>query len=277
MKKLLVLVCLFLFSLSVTAQKMKAEVVVAKNLDSIGTSESRLKIKNTAIIGTVNFSQGSGQNVPSIGEFAFASEGSKRLFGMAFNVEIYPFEKISYDEKKVKVAFGRPGIRSALGEYLSRYPEIIKEGLLSGVLSNNWALAVLTTNKGKIEFKDGKKVNGKEAYMLDYSPKKGSGVAIKLYFDATTFQHLRTEYQSTLSAQMGSNPNLSASQIETREVLTEDFADFKNENGLMLPHSYKISLAISGKTSREYNYDLKLTDFYINQQLDANTFDIEAK
>jgi hypothetical protein len=45
----------------------------------------------------------------------------------------------------------------------------------------------------------------------------------------------------------------------------------------MLPHSYKISLATSGKTSREYNYDLKLKDFYINQQLDPNTFDIEAK
>jgi hypothetical protein len=213
-KKLATASLLFALSISIfgqKAEKMKAEDIVAKNLDSIGTSESRLKIKNMAITGTVNFSQGSGQSIPSSGNFAFASEGSKRLFGMAFNVEIYPFEKISYDEKKVKVAFGRPGVRSALGEYLTRYSEIIKEGLFSGTLSNSWALAALASNKGKIELKDGKKMNGRPVYILDYLPKKGSGVTIKLYFDATTFQHLRTEYQSTLSAQMGSNPNLSAS------------------------------------------------------------------
>jgi hypothetical protein len=60
--------------------------------------------------------------------------------------------------------------------------------------------------------------------------------------------------------------------------MVEEFTNFKKEMGLNLPHSYRIYLTFdraSGMTEYEWNMDF--SDFYFNQQLDANSFDIDAK
>jgi hypothetical protein len=278
MKKLALLASLLLmFGLSASAQKMKVEDVVAKHLNSIGTNENRDKIKNQTILGTVSFALALDKNSVYNGKFVFAADMGKRLFGMAFNNEVYPLEKISYNEDKLKIAFIRAGSRSALGSYLSRYEGIIKQGLLGGAIFNKWALNNITVSKAKIELKGTKKIDGKECYVIGYSPKKGFGVEISLFFDAVSFQHIRTEYRSEIGAQLGPTPESSASQTETREVLIETFSDFKAEKDLTLPHKYKINYLVSGRNTKEYNYDFELNGFYFNQDLDANTFDIEAK
>ena len=77
---------------------------------------------------------------------------------------------------------------------------------------------------------------------------------------------------------MGPTPELSAKQNETIEELSEDFRDFKTENGVTLPRSYTLRLAnVYGGNRREFLYSLKLSDFYYDQQLDAATFEIENK
>jgi hypothetical protein len=277
MKKILLSIFILVFSLSVTAQKMKAEDVIAKHLDSVGTSENRNKIKNQTILGTVSFALALDKNSLYNGKFVFASDMGKRLFGIAFTTDIYPFEKISYNEDKLKIAFTRSGSRSALGSYLFRYEGIIKQGLLGGAIFNKWALNDLTASKAKIELKGTKKIEGKECYILRYSPKKGFGVEVSLFFDAVSFQHARTEYRSEIGAQLGPTPESSSNQSETREVLIETFSDFKAEKDLTLPHKYRISYLVSGRNTKEYNYDFELNGFYFNQDLDSNTFDIEAK
>ncbi len=276
-ENILLVSLLFMFGLSSSAQKMKVEDVIAKHLDSVGTTENRDKIKNQTILGTVSFALALDKNSLYNGKCVLASDMGKRLFGMAFNTDVYPFEKISYDEDKLKIAFIRVGSRSALGSYLFRYEGIIKQGLLGGAIFNKWALNNLSASKAKIELKGTKKIDGKESYVIGFSPKKGFGVEISLFFDVTTFQHIRTEYRSEIGAQLGPTPGLSSNQSETRELLIEIFSDFKVENNLTLPHKYKINYLVSGRNTKEYNYNFELNGFYFNQDLQPNTFDIEAK
>jgi hypothetical protein len=263
MKKHLLLVSLVcVFCLSVTAQKMKAEELVAKNLDSIGNAESRGKIKNSVASGNVIFSLGLSKNSILNGKVLFASEGSKRLFGMLFTSDYYPIERISYDENKLKVAFTNPSTYSALGSYLHRFPEIIKEGLLGGVIQTNWAMVNYLNTKAKIEFGGKKKLDGLETFT---------------FFNANTFQHVRTEYRNIISALLGSTPESSSSQTETQEVLVEEFSDFKVENGLLLPHTYNVKLSSSGGNTKEWLYKITFDSFFVNQPIDAKSFDIDAK
>ena len=99
MKKIL-LIALFIISLafSATAQKITADEIIKKHLDSIGTEEDRAKIKNTAIMGTVKFTIPLRKDVQYVGTTAFAAEGAKRLFGITFdttNNPDYMFERIN--------------------------------------------------------------------------------------------------------------------------------------------------------------------------------------
>ena len=171
------------------------------------------------------------------------------------------------------MAFTRPGLRSALGEYLLAYKQVLSEGLLTGAFSRTWAPLLLADRKPKLSGGDIKKINGSEGYVISYSPRKGSDLTIRLYFDKDTFRHIRTEYSHTISAQMGATSDLSANQTESHENLTEEFSDFKSENGVTLPRRYKLTLYIErGKTSRQYFYDFNFSALYYNQALDPATF-----
>jgi len=274
MKSLFLLIAVVaLASLSASAQKLSAEELVAKHLDSIGTTADRAKIKNIVAAGEVSFAQGLNDKNSALGKGVIASEGAQSALAMSFPIQLYPTEKIIFDGKRVNVAFVRPGVRSAFGEYLTSYENIVNGGLLGGTLTTTWAFYNDANKKAKMSVEGLKKIDGKEMYAVRYNPKGGSDVDIRLFFDKDTFRHVRTEYKRTISAQMGANPNLSASQTETTENLTEEFGDFKTENGLTLPRSYKIRLRIDrGKATREYFYNFALSTFYYNQQLDAATF-----
>ena len=119
-----------------------------------------------------------------------------------------------------------------------------------------------------------KKIDGREAYVLSYEPKKGSDIRIKVYFDKENYRHIRTEYLRTNQPGMGHDPNTSSSLVETHENLTEDFSDFKTEYNVTLPRKYKITLysEANGRTY-EGTYTMAFTDFYYNSKLDAGTFE----
>jgi len=187
----------------------------------------------------------------------------------------YPHEKIGYDGHDVSGSYVRPGIRSSLGDFLLGHRNIVKQGFWGGALSQAWLL-LDPDRKVKIEAGGTKKIGERQAYQLRCYP-SGSDLKITMYFDAETFQHVRTEYERSISAQMGSNPEASATQgSETHYKLTEDFADFKKEGGLTLPHTYKISLEILGRQgSFKASWDMALATFQFNQRIDPATFDVD--
>lgn len=275
---LFVLSVIFLFADSIFAQKMKAEDVLAKHLDSIGTSEARGATKSQIAVGGAEIKFTTKKTTPVVGRIVIAAAGEKIFWGMNLNSTDYPSEKFSYDGKKAKVGYTRTGVRSILGNFVLSNNTLLENGLLGGTLSHSWAMLNMANNKAKLSYDGTKKIDGKEAYVLGYSPKSGSDIDIKLYFDKETFRHVRTEYKRVSSAGIGSTPDASSRYSENRITLTEDFSDFKPEGGITLPHGYRILYSTTGTSSGSTGIEFifNLTEFAFNQNLAANTFDIDA-
>lgn len=259
-------------------EDLKAEEIVAKHLESIGTPEKLAAIKNLISVGASQYSilRNASGSLP--GKSIMVSEPGKLIFISSFMSTDYPSDKISFDGDNVNIGFIRPGLRSGLGNFILSHKDIFSEGLFGGSLSSSWSLMNLQSRKAKVESAGKKKVGGKEVYVLDYLPKGGSDLSIRLFFDAQTFQHVRTEYRQTISAPLGKTPEQSSNQSETKHLMTEEFSEFSNENGLTLPHSYRIYLLFTGRNAtNELELKVNFSQFMINQNLDPKSFDINAQ
>src|SRR5207237_8203045 len=159
------------------------------------------------------------------------------------------------------------------GGFLYNYDAIIKEGLFGGTLSTAWPLLDMSSHNAKLEYAGTKTIDGRQVHKLNYLPKKGSDLEISLYFDAQTFQHVRTEYYRRIASQMGNTVDTSARQRELRYKLTEEFSDFSNEGGLVLPHTYTLNLALEGNKRTSYSdWTIKLSEFHFNHPIDEQAF-----
>ncbi len=262
-------------------EKLTAEDVVVRHLKSIGTPEDLATTKTRIVAGTALFtirSPGSGQNS---GLSILFSEANKSVLAMSFKNADYPAEKFGYDGEKLVISFIRPGVRSTLGDFILQRSAIYKDGLLGGTLSTAWPLLNLDPSKVKLEYGGMKKVDGKEAHVLKYIPKKGSDVKINLFFDAATFQHIRTEYKQVVASQMGAAPSIDASKEQQRDLhydLEEEFSDFKQEGKLILPHTYKIKLRLEKRQAATYiaDWEMVFSKFSFNQPLEVGWFDVNA-
>ncbi len=258
-------------------KRQKTEEIVTNHIKSIGSLEVLAKISNQVALGDISFrilrSGGAGAD----GKIVLASEDKKILMGMSFSVANYPREVIVFDGENSKISFAYNNVRSPLGNYLYRYSNVLKEGLLGGVLSAGWALKKLDEKKARVEFKGTRKIDGKEVYALSYMPRGGSDLEIYIFIDKENFWHVRTEYRRIISAGQSTSPDASSSIRERREVLVEDFSDYKQVNGLTLPYRYKIYLMLEGQTLNEYEWTANFASFLFNQQLDPDSFNTKEK
>lgn len=255
------------------AQKLKPEEVLAKHLDSIGTTEARSAAKSRIAVGEASAKFISTKDQVVVGRVVMASEGTKNFFGLNMNSTLYPGERFSFDGKDANVGYVQQNTRSLLGNFVQSNNMLLKESLLGGALSSSWVMSNMGDNKGKLWFDGLKKIDGKEVYALGYSRKGSGDITVTMYFDKDTFRHVRTEYKRTSSAGIGLRPEQSSGFSESRLKVTEDFADFKAENGLTLPHSYKLVYSISGQNgTTEIEWNFRLSEFAFNQALDPKTF-----
>lgn len=261
-------------------EKMTAEDVVAKHLESIGSAEDRAAIKTRVIIGVSRYVRRGPGGGTTDGRAVLASENDKNLLGMKFGVPGYDVETVGFDGKDLTVGYVAPGVRSPLGNLFRNYESVFKHGLLGGTLSSAWPLLATNDEKAKLRYSGIKKVEGANLHQLKYQPRKGSDMEISLYFDAETFRHVRTEYTRVVAPTIGTGGvDSSAAQRETRYKLVETFGDFTKEANLMLPHDYKIKLEISSASQILDEWTLTLTNFVFNQPIDQKDFvvDVSAK
>jgi hypothetical protein len=189
------------------AEKLNAEEVVAKHLASIGSAEARASVRSRFIIGMaqVNFrGRGTGS---ATGRAVLASEGVKNLVGMVFATPDYPSEKVGFDGQNLTVGYIKSGVRSSLGSFLLIHEAVFKHGLIGGALSSAWPLLNSATRDATLEYAGAGKIGGKQTHKLKYSPRKGSDLRVTLFFDANTFQHIRTEYERVVNASWFRNPD----------------------------------------------------------------------
>ncbi len=126
-----------------------------------------------------------------------------------------------------------------------------------------------------MSYEGSKKIDGRQVHELKYS--KTGDLKVSLFFDAETFQHVRTEYKFTLPAQMSAVPTDSASQKESNFKMIEEFSDFKTtESKLTLPHTYKIRLVIEmPQRTQTLDYAMTFSQFAFNQPVEAAMFSLK--
>ena len=256
-------------------EKMKPEDVIAKHLASIGTPEALAAVKSRVIVGTTT-AQLKLTNTPIEigGPVQFASEGDKVLLAMIFNSTNYSYEKAGYDGKDLTVGVLQSGRRSVLSDFFFAHEAIFKQGLIGGALSSAWPFYSKDAKSLKVSYAGTKKVNNRSLHELKY--RNAGDLQVSLFFDAETFQHVRTEYKYTVPAQMGKDPTQSAQQKESIYRLTEEFADFKTESGLTLPHNYKLRLSVELPTrTQTLDFDMALAQFVFNQPVEAAQFSLK--
>jgi hypothetical protein len=253
----------------------KVDDVIAKHLNSIGSEENRSSKRSRLAVGTAQLSIRSRGTSQAAGNAVLASLSNKSMITMKFGVPEYPYEKLGFDGSDVTAYAIRPGVYTTLGGFARTYSTILKDGLLGGTLSAAWPLLDLSNKKAKLEYGGIKKVNARQLIEIRYVPKGGSDLNIALYFDAENYQHVRTVYKKTVEATLGGGGiDSSASQNASRYELVEEFSDFKDEKGLMLPHTYEIHYKFTGAESRYYDYVVSLQSFVFDQAIDAKDFNV---
>lgn len=257
-------------------EKMKAEDVIAKHLAAIGTPEALAAVKSRVMVGnTTGRLKLTNTLIEITGPVQFASEGEKVLLAMIFNSSNYSYEKAGYDGKDLTVGVLESGRRSILADFFFAHEAIFKQGLIGGALSSAWPFLNSANAKNlKVSYEGTKKVNDRPAHALKF--RNAGDLQVTLFFDAETFQHIRTEYRYNVPAQMGRTSTESAAQKESIYRLSEDFSDFKTENGLMLPHTYKLRLSRELPTiTQTLDFEMKLTQFAFNQPVNEAQFNLK--
>ena len=257
---------------------LTAAQVIARHLDSIGSAEARASITSRVILGKALAAARIGGSGQAEGQVVLASRGKNSLVGMAFTVPNYPHERMGFDGKKLTVAELTPGTRSELGKFFMAHEMPFREGLLAGTLSTAWPLLDMTSRKASLKYEGTKKLQGQKMYVLRYETKNDSGLKTRLYFDAETFRHVRTEYEHRIIQQMATAPGVTQQQGDSIIKLVEEFSDFKAVDGLTLPHSYKLQLSLEMLGRRILqDWTLSLSQFVANRKLDDKEFDVVSK
>ncbi len=260
---------------SVLAQepKLEPEELVARHLEALGPPEilSALQNRTAQGVGKLNVLMGGFGTLE--GPAIFVSEERKIFLSIQFDYTNYAAEQVSFDGDKAYLGYIDSGVRSELGEFLYRYDEIIKEGLLGGVLSTGWPLLDLEGRRPRLNYRGLKKVNGQEMLDLRYRMRRGgTDFNMHLYFEPKSFRHRATTYQITIPAGIGTSIEQSSRQRDTRFTLEEWFSEFRSVDGLDLPTQWTIELTLATTSGTylakwEMNYSQITHDLSIDPEL----------
>ncbi len=179
--------------------KITPEELVAKHLESIGPAKARASVNSRIIAGKSLVIFRTPPPGQATGRAVLASEGPKSLIGMSFPSPVYPREQLGFNGNSFIAAFVTPGVRSVLGNFLMTHAQIFKQGLMGGTLSTAWPLLDLTARNPRLEYAGLKTVDNRTLHQLKYLAHGGSDLQISLFFDQSTFQHVRTEYERVIA------------------------------------------------------------------------------
>ncbi len=269
------------FFLSVTSKATEPVTtvadLVAHHLESVGDTKARAGIQSRAAAGTAHFHIMVGGGGTLDGRSQFVSQGGKFHFMMKFANNEYRGEHFIFDGNRVQVSTATAALsRSELGGFLYSQDAVFREGFWGGVLSTAWPLMDLDKRKAKLTFDGIKKIDGQDLYELRYQPKKNTDLEIRLYFDPSTFHHVRSVYTLNPGTVMASEPT-NARQQQTRYHLEERFNDFQTIDGLTLPARYDIRFSEELQSGSTTSYEWEILESSINNNisLDPRNFDVK--
>src|SRR5215470_2003033 len=230
-------------------KKLTAEGLVARHLESVGTAEARIKALTRVVTGETKFIARLGGSANVDGNAMMVSAGAKLRLGIRLPLNDYPGEDLAFDGAQAATGLLPAGRRSQLSAFFNSQNLPLREGLIGGTLSTAWPLLRMDQTQPKLDYRGLKKVDGRQLHEVGYRPRKGStDLKVSLFFDPETFRHVRTKYNLEIGATIGTREN-SNQNTESYISLTEDFDDFREVDGLTLPHKYKMQLSVQGTSA----------------------------
>ncbi len=265
-----------LAAVSAFGQKLKPEEIIMKHLDAVGIEAKRQEVKSLLVSGVSEY-EAKNPSIKGGGKAVVVSDPNNLYLVMSFNSREYPLEKIGAFKESVSLPHSIAGGRSLLGTFLAEHSKILVENLFGGSMSLRWINNISQHGKSRLRSAGTKKIDGREAYVLDVIlPGIGSdNFKARLFFDATTFHHLRSEYVREVDVgrvQFGQQNQ----QANARVTLVEEFSAHKNVDGLTLPQSYKVTFT-SNSNSTESSWAIKVGEYRYNQKLAPDFFSFDGQ
>ena len=228
--------------------RVQLDELIARHLASIGTPQALAAVRSRALAGTAHFAFRQGGHGQMRGSARIFSEKEDIRVSLDFDSIQYPGDQFTYDGKSVAVGHVKPGLRSPLSRFLFDHGILLREGLFGGTATTAWALLNIAERRPKLMYTGLRNVEGKQQYEVSYRPRKGAGdLQVWLYFDPGTFRHTASIYKLVRTANMATDILESPYQRDSYYKLLEQFEDFRQVDGLTLPHTYKITLSVEGE------------------------------
>jgi hypothetical protein len=273
---------------------MTAEQVVSAHLQSIGPADVLAGLTNRGIQGSSTVKFIIGGTGTMTGRAAIVTSGRKLAIRFIYDGLDYPGEYFTFNGSEVQVRNINPGQRSPLGDFLFRYNQLMKEGLIGGVYYLGWALLDMKERNPLLKYFSAK-VDGRELHGINYTPKGGmNDIKVKLFFEPGTFRHVRTEYalkvhgeQALQSGQtvtltvpnsagqrggtIARNAGILDQVGDSNYLLVEKYDDFKEIDGMTLPQRYTIEYSVEGQGSSFLaNWIMQIGKWVHNQKIDPS-------
>ncbi|MBZ5615023.1 MAG: hypothetical protein LAO23_13515 [Acidobacteriia bacterium] len=296
------LASLLFLALAVTSalaqEKVTADDILQRHLDSIGTSTVRTAAKTRVVEAKASYRVLlGGTPVQYDGKAVMVSGGNKLHMLLKINAPQYTGERFIRDGDKTSVeATYANKTRSELGTLLQADDTPIREGLIGGVLNTAWPLFDLGSHKGKIQYQGLKRIDGTDLHVVRYQPGKNTGFEITLYFDPQTLRHVRTVYledratgittspfRDTVAPPSRRNPERlngpdarSARLGPTWWRIEEQFGNFMTIDGLTLPTHYDLRFQrqLPSRSIQTIEWDVTTTRVLSNVSVDSRNFQI---
>lgn len=300
------LAAFLLLTPNTSAKKLKKEELVSLHLKSIGENVVRqTRIAQGA--GTMDIRVGGSGKLG--GPAIFVAEGNMLRSSFRFGHSTYSEETAIRNDNKVEVRQITPGQRSQLGQVLwNNFPRLMQEGLYGGVLGTDWALTDVKGRRPKLSYRGLKDFDEREVHELRYRLRKGVDYNITLYFEPETYRHIASRYRLIVPAGMGrrieplssgsgtsgsgapgsggtqspdaggrgTSPRISDPEARSRITLEERFSDFKEVDGLTLPHTYRLTVNTSlPDSSFLAHWEMKFQNITHDRKIDPKVFTIK--
>lgn len=280
-------------------ERLNAEDVLRKHLESVGTEATRAAAKSRVVEGTTSYRILVGGAGQVDGKAVVVSDGRKMQMLLKVSAPQYAGERFICDGDKTSVAGTYTDkSRSELGQFLRAEDLPLREGLLGGVLSTSWPLLDLNGRKARLKYLGLKKVNGVELHAVTYQPKKNTDMDITLYFEPTTFHHVLTVYTASVHAGLGGTATTdtlappseigtfggstgadvnTSRQQQTRYRIEERFSSFEAFDGVSLPTHYDLRFQeeLQNGFTKTVEWDTTTTRVLNNVTLDAKNFKVQ--
>ena len=266
-------------------EEMTAEKLVEAHVKSIGSPALLAKINSRTFFGSADVNLILGMNGKLKGTSMFVSQGRNLAIILKLPDITYPGEYFAYDGKEVTVGHMSPGQKSPIAEFIFRFSKIMKAGFLGGTLSAAWPLLDIKNQNVEMKYRK-TKIDGQELHEILYQPREGFGdMKIRMYFDPTTFRHVRTEYKvqtrddRSFKTDADDNPKSALGPIgevrpDSYYTLVEKFGGFRKIGGMMFPNHYILEYSLEGSgVSFIGNYTLNVDNWSFNSlKLDQKVF-----